>query len=402
MRERLPRRVLVVHNRHRASVISGENRVVDTDVSLLRDEGVEIETYSRSNDEIDDLSLLGRADMAIRPIVSVGDARALRAQIRRFKPDVVHVHNLIPLLSPWIVRAVRAEGIPVVQTVHNYLHVCIAANYFRDGRPCHDCASRAFPWPAVVHGCSPTTRPAGPVGIRLAGTVLGASLAVHRPTWRLVDRFLPVGRAVARHLEHAGIDPSRISVRRNPVSDPGPATPVGNGGAFFAGRFAAEKGVFLLLEAWKRSGLGTRYRLRLAGDGPSRVEVERLARAIPGVEVIGRVDHARVLELISGSSFVVAPSLWEEPFGLTVVEGLACGRPVLVTNRGEPAEMIDPETGWVVEPTIDALAGGFRAAFGSPLEELGRAARRTYESRHSPGVSIRGLLAIYSEVMSPN
>ena len=288
----------------------------------------------------------------------------------------------------------------MVHTVHNYLHECVAASYFRNGHPCHDCKGRALPWPAVVHGCSPTTRLPGPVGDRLKSLVLGTSLAAHRPTWRLVDRFLPVGRAVARHLEEAGIDPKRITVRGNPVADPGSPSPPGNGGALYAGRLASEKGPQLLVAAWKASGLGGRHALRMAGGGPIEDAIEEAARGVPGIELLGHVDHARALQLMDDASFVVVPSLWDEPFGLAVVEAMARGRPVLVTNLGEPAEIVQAETGWVAEPTVDGLAAGLRAAFDAPLEQMGKGARRRYEEAYSPQVALRNLLGVYAELLA--
>ena len=391
------RRVLIVHNWHRASVISGENRTVEVDISLLRDAGVEVETYSRSNDEIADFGLAQRAGLAVRPIVSPSDARALRRHIGRFKPDIVHIHNVTPLLSPWVVRTARAAGVPVVQTVQNYLHECVAGTYFRDGHACHDCRGRAVPWPAVLHGCNLTAQVSGPVAGRIAASVLGVSLMTHRSTWRLVDRFLAVGAAIAHHLETAGIDPSRISVRGNPVDDPGPTSPPGTG-ALFVGRIAESKGARLLIDAWKRSGLGSSHTLRLAGGGPEAAAIERDARDVAGIELLGVVDHERALALMKEAAFVVAPALWEEPFGLTVVEAMARGRPVLVTPFGEPAAIVGGGAGWVVEPTADALAAGLRTAFETPLESIGAAARRRYEDGYSPPVALRKLLTIYSEI----
>ena len=168
---RIPQRVLIVHNWHRAGVVSGENRVVEADVRLLRDAGVDVETYSRSNDETAEFGPAQWANMAVRPIASVGDARGLRRHIERFKPEVVHVHNVVPLLSPWVIRTAHAAGVPVVQTVHNYFHECVAMSYFRDGHPCHDCVGRRYPWPAVVHGCNPTAQITGSVTGRMTSAV---------------------------------------------------------------------------------------------------------------------------------------------------------------------------------------------------------------------------------------
>jgi glycosyltransferase involved in cell wall biosynthesis len=397
--ERAARRVLIVHNWHRASVISGENRTVEVDIEMLRGAGVEVEVYSRSNDEIADFGPVQWAGMGVRPIVSVGDARALRRHIGRFKPDVVHVHNVTPLLSPWVVRTARAAGVPVVQTVQNYLHECIAATYFRDGHPCHDCRGRAVPLPAVLHGCNLTAQLDGPVSGRIAATVLGTSLVAHRSTWRLVDRFVAVGEAVARHLATAGFDPARIAVRGNPVSDPGHPAPPGSD-ALFVGRVAESKGARLLVDAWKRSGLGDRHRLRFAGGGPELDAIAHDAAGVAGIEFLGVVEHERALALMNESAFVVAPGLWEEPFGLVVVEAMARARPALVTTLGEPAQIVDAHSGWVVEPRADALAAGLRAAFDAPLETMGAAARRRYEASYAPPVALRKLLTIYSEILA--
>jgi glycosyltransferase involved in cell wall biosynthesis len=331
--------------------------------------------------------------------VSIGDARALRRHIDRFKPDVVHVHNVTPLLSPWVVRTAHAAGVPVVQTVQNYLHECIAATYFRDGHPCHDCRGRTVPWPAVLHGCNLTAQVNGPVSGRMTAAVLGASLVLHRSTWRLVDRFVAVGEAIAHHLATAGFDPARITVRGNPVDDPGTPSLPGTD-ALFVGRLAESKGARLLVEAWKRSGLGDRHRLRFAGGGPEHEAIERAGAGVPGIEFLGVVDHQRALALMNEAAFVVAPALWEEPFGLVVVEAMARGRPVLVTALGEPAQIVDDQSGWVVEPNVDALADGLRAAFAGSLGTMGAAARRRYEERYSPPVALRKLLTIYTEILA--
>jgi len=217
----------------------------------------------------------------------------------------------------------------------------------------------------------------------------------------MVDRFLAVSGPVARHLVSAGIDPAKISIRGDALADPGPpAASAGNAGALYVGRLRSEKGAHLLLAAWERSGLGVEHRLILAGDGPDRDEIERAALKVPGVELLGRVTHERALQLMTESSFVVVPSLWEEPGCIAAREAMAHGRPVLATNRGVLAEMVDDEVGWLVEPTVEGIAAGLRAAFDSPLETMGAAARRRYDARFSPPASLRILLAAYTEVVN--
>ncbi|MGH2726906.1 MAG: glycosyltransferase, partial [Actinomycetota bacterium] len=360
------RRVLVVHNWHR--FISGENRTVELDLQLLRASGIAVEMYERHNDELDDFGPLRWAGMALRPTISPADARALRRLIGHFRPDVVHLHNPMPLISPWVIRTARAAGVPVVQTVNNFLHVCAAGTYFRDGRICHDCRGRTLPWPSVAHACIQGSRVTGAVGSRLQTASIALSLTAHRSTWRLVDRFVAVGTGIARHLEQMGIDPIRISIRGNPVTDPGEPTPPGRD-ALFVGRLRAEKGAHLLLEAWKRSGLGRTHTLRIAGDGPDQERIKRASIGMVGVEILGAANTDRVDELMKHSGFVIVPSLWHEPFGLVAVEALARGRAVLTTTVGEPAHIVDPASGWVVEPTAEGLAAGLQTAFAADLQQ---------------------------------
>jgi glycosyltransferase involved in cell wall biosynthesis len=270
---RLTVRVVVVHNRYRSENPSGENRVVESDIDQLRADGVEVIPYIRDSDEIDAFTPVGKAGLAVRPLVSPVDALAFRRLLREVQPHIVHLHNPFPLISPWIVRTAKAQRVPVVQTVHNYRHVCVNGIHFRDGHLCTECVGKKVPWPAVQHGCYQ--------GSRARSVPMAAALVAHRGTWDLVDRFLPVGEGVADHLRAMGIEEERIEVRPNVVDDPGPPAPLGKG-VLFVGRLSPEKGIEMLLEAWRLSGLGERGEtLSIAGDGELRPVVEGQRQRIP-------------------------------------------------------------------------------------------------------------------------
>src|SRR5581483_7496913 len=175
-------KVVVAHNRYSSAQPSGENTVVDAQIAQLRAAGVEVVPFLRSSDEIGALPATQKALLPLGPIVAPGSVAALRRLIRAERPDLVHLHNPYPLISPWIVRTAHAHGLPVVQTVHNYRQVCAPGLYFRDGRICTDCKGRAFPLPAVVHSCYR--------GSRAQSAVMATALTVHRGTWRSVDRYV--------------------------------------------------------------------------------------------------------------------------------------------------------------------------------------------------------------------
>src|SRR2546423_4370592 len=146
-------KVLVAHNRYSSAQPSGENTVVDAEIAQLRGAGVEVVPFLRSSDEIGSLPLAQKAMLPLGPIIAPPAVKALKGLIKTERPDVLHLHNPYPLLSPWIVRTAQAHGLPVVQTVHNYRQVCANGLYFRDGHVCHDCRGRAVPLPPVVHAC---------------------------------------------------------------------------------------------------------------------------------------------------------------------------------------------------------------------------------------------------------
>ena len=146
-------RIVVVHNRYASQAPSGENVVVAQEIELLREAGHEVHTYLRDSDEIAAFGPLERAGLAIRPIRSRADVHAFATLLTDVRPDVVHLHNPYPLISPWVVRVAAELDVPVVQTVHNYRMSCVAGSFYRDGHACEDCLGRALPWPAVAHGC---------------------------------------------------------------------------------------------------------------------------------------------------------------------------------------------------------------------------------------------------------
>src|SRR4051794_33501406 len=152
-------RVLVVHNQYRSAMPSGENAVVRDEVELLRRAGVDVYSYIRGSDELQYMSRGERAALALRPVYSRKDTEAVEGVIRGFRPDILHVHNPYPLISPWVVRTAKRLGVPVVVSIHNHRLVCSKSTYFRDGHICRDCASTRLPWPSVLHGCYRDSRP---------------------------------------------------------------------------------------------------------------------------------------------------------------------------------------------------------------------------------------------------
>jgi glycosyltransferase involved in cell wall biosynthesis len=378
-------KVVVAHNRYSSAQPSGENTVVDAEIAQLRAAGVKVVPFLRSSDEIGGLPAVQKALLPLGPIVAPGAVRELKELIRTERPDVLHLHNPYPLISPWIVRTAHAHGLPVVQTVHNYRQVCAPGLYFRDGHICTDCKGRAFALPAVVHSCYR--------GSRAQSAVMATALAVHRGTWRSVDRYLALTDAIAAHLRDYGIPADRIVVKPNALADPGPPAPLGEG-FLFAGRLSPEKGLQLLLDAWSRHperSLGT---LRIAGDGPLRAVAQSAADARSDVVFLGPQTHEGVRRARRDSAVVLATSTWYDVLPTVILEALADGRPVLGTDLGGIPYLVG-DAGWTVPATVDALASALPAALAGAAARA-PLARKRYESTFTPDLLTGRLVEVYA------
>jgi glycosyltransferase involved in cell wall biosynthesis len=279
----------------------------------------------------------------------------------------------------------------VVQTVHNYRQVCAPGTYFRDGGLCNDCKGRRVGWPAVRHACYRGSRP--------QSAIMAATLAVHRGTWLGVDRYIALTERIAEHLRDFGMPAERITVKPNALADPGPPAALDPAGGFlYAARLVAEKGVPQLIDAW-RPDYG---RLRIAGDGPMRAEVESFAAGRSDVEYLGPLPRPEMLATVAGAAAVIVASTWPDVLPTIGLEALAAGRPVLGTSLGGIPWLIG-EAGWVVEPTRDGLAGGLATA-SADLADPARAAalsaraRERYEREFTPDTLTRRLVDIYREL----
>ncbi len=390
-------KVLVVHNRYRSEQPSGENNVVDQEVALLAEAGHDVSLFERRSDDIAEMSLPSKAVLPLK----VPWNRAVRAELAQRladdRPDVVHIHNTFPLLSPSVLAACTAAGVPTVATVHNYTLICPPGTLYRDGQVCTDCVGRK-PIPAVRHGCY---RDSG-----LATLPMAASLMLNRRRWWSgVSRFFCISKAQREVLVAAGMPSERLAVKYNYVTDPGKTRSGAGEFVLFLGRITAEKGIGLLMNAWDKLSAagGVGLPLVIAGTGPMQDEVAQWAAERDDVHYLGLQSQENCRDLVVRANAVVAPSEWLEAFGLVVVEAMAAGVPTVAAAHGAFRELVeDGVTGLLHEPgNPDALAARLKEIVGD-LErnrEMGLSARLVYEQEFTPKVGLERLIAGYSSAI---
>ena len=396
---------MLVHNRYRSGTPSGENRVVDQESAALAAAGHQVVMFGRNSDEIAGWPAVKKATLPARTVWSTESARELAAALRADRPDVVHVHNTFPLLSPAVLHACRDAGVPVVATIHNYRLDCAGGTFFRRGAVCHDCAGGSQVR-AVVHGCYR--------GSRAATLPAAVSVTLHRKSWRsLVSAYVFISAAQRDLLHGLDLEPDRTFVRHNLIPQLSMPRVRKTATIVYAGRLDEAKGLPLLMAGWDSylgqcaASSGTAapgLKLVIAGSGPLGDQVTAWASEHPSVEMTGTLSSARCTELIAGARAVLLPSAWEEPFGLVAVEAMAAGVAPVAAGHGAFTELISPGVDG------ELFTPGDPAALGRAItdverdpgryERLGEQARRTYTERFDPKRSLDDLVRIYRFAIS--
>jgi len=339
----------------------------------------------------------------LRYVYSRPAAKAVRRLVREHKPDVAHLHIYYGKLTASIIRALKAEGVPVVHTMHEYRQ--ISPNY------------------TLVHHDAVDETCCGMSAWRAAakrfnrGSLMRSSLATLE--WyvarlagnqRLVDRFIAISECQKALMVKHGVPAEKITRVYNFV-EPGEATdgsggvsgrPADGSGGYFLyfGRIETIKGVFTLADAAKRLP-GARVKVVGEGDVKAALAAYLKQHNIENVDLIGFTDGAALRDLIRGSLATVLPAQWYEPFGLTVLESFAQCRPVIVSRMGALPELVDDGgDGRVFEPGDSAgLTEAMRSLMDDPVraDAMGRAGRQKLMQRFTPDAHYAELLRVYGE-----
>jgi glycosyltransferase involved in cell wall biosynthesis len=385
-------KILSVHNSYRNP--GGEDHVFEQEAQLLRSRQHRVIQYRANNDEV----------TGHNPLVTLGNTvwnrhkyRELSTILKNEKPDLMHVHNTFSAISPAVYYAAREEGVPVVQTLHNYRLLCPSATLFRAGHICEDCLGRQIPLPGMLRGCYRDSKSATAAG--------GFMLAAHNlmGTWqKTVTAFIALSESSRDKFIQGGYPGEKILVKPNFLTrDPG----MGGGGgnyALYVGRLAEEKGIRVLLEAWKK--IGKTLPLLIAGNGPLAAEVEQASREIDGVTWLQWLPREQVTETMKKASVLVSPTVWYEPFGLNIAEAFATGLPVIASKLGSMTTMVEHlRTGLHITPgSADSLVDAVHW-WVAHQDEAGRMrvnARLEYESKYTAEKNYSRIMSIYELTLS--
>jgi glycosyltransferase involved in cell wall biosynthesis len=380
-------RILIAHSFYR--VPGGEDRYVSQQLELL---GVhhEVELLARHNEK-----LANGPGAAMKMAMSFAELRAVQAQMERFGPDVIHLHNPYPALGPAVHLAAERLGIPLVMTVHNLRLRCPNGLMFTEGGPCRRCEGGNY-LNATLHHCFPSTTQAG---------AYATVLWIHRFLLRLegkTDVFVTPSDFLRNRLQEWGIAAKRVETIRNFIPlTPGASAQPGNAGVYI-GRLSSEKGLDILLRALALAGDPP---FLIVGSGPLEKMLASLAAqlGLRQTRFTGWVSPVEVGTLLRDARFLTMPSLCDDNAPLAVLEGMAAGRPVLVSRRGGLPELVAEGAGLVCEPgDAKGLSDKIRELMGDDglCREMGNQGIRTVGEKYSADLHRAGLELVYRRLIS--
>jgi glycosyltransferase involved in cell wall biosynthesis len=387
-------KILMIHNYLRPP--SGENTVFEQESELLQSKGHGVVVYTRHNDEIEKMGGCSKALIPFRAIRSSVACSDLMRIMEKEKPDIVHFHNIFPLISPAAYRACKKVGVPVVQTLHNYRIVCPGALLFRNNRVCEECAGMKF-FSGIKYGCYRQS------SIQTAG--MAAIINFHRVinTWKeSVDLYIALSDFAAVKYGQLGFPSESFFVKTNFLQNPVEPRYTDQGYGIYIGRLGEEKGVDTMLSALRNC---PDMPFKVIGDGPVK---ELFLKTIDeyglkNVEYLGVRDHEECMKYLLDARFLVLPSQCYEGVPMVLLEAMSAGKPAIVSDVGVlPLMVEDGLNGLTFSPgAVEELTEKMKRMYQHPDEArlMGKNSRAIFEERYTSEVNYRMLMEAYQKAI---
>ncbi|MBQ9370993.1 MAG: glycosyltransferase family 4 protein [Thermoguttaceae bacterium] len=387
-------RIVVAHNYYGDYAVGGESVVFEQEVDYLRAAGCEVETLTHANIELARAGLSARLTAPLRFRSSSQIYEEATTLLRRFRPEILHVHNYKYVLTPSIFQAARDLGVRTVLTLHNYRLAAPCGQLRNGAQACERCVGNSALRSLWRQGCASSLR-----GRFLQTTFYYATrnLIVEK-----TDSFIALSEFGKSVFVRAGLPEERIFVKPNLAPDP-----VANGSslssssgepyAIFVGRLSKEKGAEFLADAWR----DMETPLLVVGDGPLLSRLR--ANAPSNVVFLGARSRIETLDLLRNARLLVFPSLWYEGDPMAIVEASSLGVPILATRLGARAEDIAKYRSgdlFNVGAREDFITSARRILTNTEYRaELSLGARAMYEALNEPSKNIESALEIYRKTL---
>jgi glycosyltransferase involved in cell wall biosynthesis len=258
--------------------------------------------------------------------------------------DIVHVHNFFPVLTTSVFKATKNAGAGLVHTLHNYRWWCVNGLFYREGAGiCTLCTRRFDWWSAIRYRCYRGS------GIQTIAARLAFWYYKRTGSLSRVDLFF-VLTAFQRLLVIAqGLNPDKIALKPHWSTPAKYIAESERSGVVFIGRLESSKGIVQLLEIWQ--SLPPQNILTVIGTGNLEDQLKQQYAHVNNIRFTGNLEPEETLDYLASARFSIQASLLYETFGLTILESMQAGVPVIGFNIGTRAELIRNEiNGFLASP----------------------------------------------------
>ena len=378
-------KILFIHNKYQ--IKGGEDSVLENEMTLLKQNGHSLDLFSVTNDSIKSFFY------KINIFLNINYSYNYKNQIsKKIKPDVIHVHNFFPILTPSIFDACIEHNVPSVMTLHNFRLICPSALLMHNNK-IYEKSIKNTAYSTIIDKVYKNSY--------LGTYAVARMIEYHKKnnTWKnKVSQFIALTNFAKNKFLEAGFLEHKIFIKPNFSSlkvklDKN----INRSGALFVGRISDEKGIKILLKAWEKIDI----KIKIIGNGPLKHLVENNDNS--RIEYLGFMNQEQIFNEMQTASFLVFPSIWYEGFPMVIIESFANGLPIIASKLGSMGEIIeDKKTGLHFEPgsskdLVEKVK--FLNENKQEGEQMSANVLSEFKSKYSEKINYETLIKIYKKVI---
>jgi glycosyltransferase involved in cell wall biosynthesis len=380
-------KILLIHNKYQSNNIGGEDVVYENElVSLQKKLGNNnVFFYEVSNDDISKIKLLFTIWFSFKHYKNI------KKIVKENNIDIVHIHNFFPILTPSVFKAAKDSGAKVIHTLHNYRIWCISGLLYRNNYGiCEDCLKNNYSIAGILNKCYRNS--------------FIQSILAQKAFWfykitkvfdNNIDYYFVLTSFQKDKLKSLGVNDNKILINPNSIDVPFNIKKEKEN-YVYVGRLEQSKGIVELLRAWKQ--LDEKFVLVIIGSGELE---DTLKKEFKSKNIIfkGKCSREETLENISRSKYLIQSSFLYETFGLTILEAMSFGVPVIGFDIGTRSNLIiDEVNGFLIKP--ENLKSTIERSYEyKNYQDLSRNALKTAKL-YENNIVIEKQIEIYNQILN--
>lgn len=377
-------KILQVHNIYQGK--TGEETVVEEEKRVLEDRGHLVVQYIKDNS---DLGAFSRFDQ-LRMLASLTSSKKIAYEfdkvLKKEQPDICHVHNTFPLITPVVYKVCNDNDVPVVQTLHNYKMVCTNSLLFRGEEVCEVCLGKSL-YNSIKYKCYRNSY--------LATAAQAHVIQHHRKigTWdNYIDKYVCLTEFQNEKV-FGGKLQNKVFIKPNFLAKNNLKT-VREDFFLFVGRLNNSKGLQDLLHLF-RSNRNSQFILI------GKPEEPEIFDEFSNVVHLGEIERSTVMDYMRRCKAVIFPSKYYEGMPMVILEAFSLKKPVISRDRGAMASMIEHGYNGLKYEELNDLVKAVRSFEEKPewVEELGQNAYSQFLEKYTEEKGYENLIKLYDQVL---